>query len=477
MKELLYSALTAAKFDLGRVEHSRKRLSITYRRNPDEIVLADELRTLAKRQNWGDEAAIRARRAKIIIRDESFASLILATKESFRDYINEQTEEIGHTFPMESSRHEKTTFQPNGATIQSYISPVDDFARILIRGAAILGVSPLVKMLRNRVEENAVRYRTSAVLNGLYLNERLAPLPDILIEHLPRSTDGKFGSLPVFGTRSIEDYLGRTVLNIDSIARPAFFRPNEECGDSAVQSEFLSGVGTDTVCQALALEANTEVEAAFEWNNYGDTSLFLSPGSQSIRSKHRDGLEARGIGVSLHADFASGVRSVSIDEQRIHCLSADNLERILLSISGQAEPNVGVAISRWCKSKGGFRTLSDQFIDLRIALEALLLRNFDPNSRAEMKFRLVLFAAWYIGSSLDDRRQIRETLSKAYDVGSKAVHGALVKSDERTRDLLSRSQELCRKGILKFLEEPIKKDWADLILGAELEYTEHKQTT
>ena len=156
-------------------------------------------------------------------------------------------------FPMESSRQDYETFEANGVTSQSYISAVDDFAKVLIRGAAILGIARLVELLRHWIEERAVHYRTSAVLNGLYVNERLAPLPDIRIEPLPRSTDGAFGSLQVFRGSSIEDYLGRTVLNIDSIARPAFFRPDDEGNGSVVQSEFVSGVRTDTVCQALGV--------------------------------------------------------------------------------------------------------------------------------------------------------------------------------------------------------------------------------
>ena len=476
LKQVLDSVLADSKFDLGKVEQRRKGLSITYRRNQDEMVFPDELQNLAVRLNWEDDAANRARRAKIIVPDEAFSRWLSATKELLSDYINEQTGKIGHTFPMESSRQDYETFEASGVTSQSYISRVDDFAKVLIRGAAILGIARLVEMLGHWIEERAVHYRTSAVLNGLYVNARLAPLPGIRIEPLPRSTDGVFGSLPVLRGSSIEDYLGRTVLNIDSIARPAFFRPDDEGNGSVVQSEFVSGVGTDTVCQALALEANTEVEAAFEWNDYEEASRFLSPGSRSSRSRRRGGVEARGIGVSLRTNHISGVRSVSIDEQKISDLSADSLKSILLAMSGQEEASVGVAISRWCKSKEGFRTLADQFIDLRIALEALYLKNFDSKNRGEMKFRLVLFAAWYVGLNLEERKQIRETLSKAYDMGSMAVHGALVPSNVSNRALLSKSQELCRKGILKFLEEAVRKDWADLILGAGLENAEHQQT-
>ena len=91
-------------------------------------------------------------------------------------------------------------------------------------------------------------------------------LSSIRIAPLPRSSDGAFGSLPVLRGNSIDDFLGRSVLSIESVARPAFFRPKEDGNGSVVRAEFASGVGFDTVCQALTLEADTEVEMAFQWN-------------------------------------------------------------------------------------------------------------------------------------------------------------------------------------------------------------------
>ena len=468
VNEALDAVLAESQFDLGRVEQRPNGPIFAYSRNTEEIVSPGALQGLAGSASWGDEAAARARRAKVIVPDEAFARWRSAVGEWLDECINGEIRTIGHAFPMESSNRDYETFEADGVTNQSYVSSVDDFAKVLVRGAAIMGTADLVDILSRWLEGEPVRYRTSAVLNGLYLNDTLEPLPGIRIQPLPPSTDGAFGSLPVLRGSVIEDFLGRSVLSIESVARPAFFRPEEDGNRSVVRAEFASGVGLDTVCRALALESDTEVEMAFQWNDYADASRYLSPGGRSTYSRRRGGVEPRGIGNSLRTDHMTGVRTVSIDEKNVRHLSEDRLEHIVLAMARQGEASIDVAISRWCKSKEGFRTLADRFIDLRVALEALYLKNFDRKNRGEMKFRLALYGAWYVGSDFAERKATRKTLGDAYDMGSRAVHGDPLPSTERIVALLSRSQALCRRGILKFLEEGVQEDWDNMILGAGL---------
>ena len=58
-------------------------------------------------------------------------------------------------------------------------------------------------------------------------------------------------------------------------------------------------------------------------------------------------------------------------------------------------------------------------------------------------------------------------LRDAYHLGSKAVHASRFESSEETRKLLTDAQELCRKGILKRLDEDERPNWNELILGKE----------
>ena len=109
--------------------------------------------------------------------------------------------------------------------------------------------------------------------------------------------------------------------------------------------------------------------------------------------------------------------------------------------------------------------LADQFIDLRIALEALYLKDFTGEQSQEMRFRLALFGAWHLGEDFEGRKEIRKTLRRTYDVASAAVHGGDLEFSEDNRSLLAESQNLCRQGILKLLEEGTPNDWGEMILG------------
>ena len=112
----------------------------------------------------------------------------------------------------------------------------------------------------------------------------------------------------------------------------------------------------------------------------------------------------------------------------------------------------------------------DSFIDLRIALEALYLKDFTNEYSQEMRFRLALFGAWHLGDDLEKRQTIRKTLRDAYDRASGVVHGRDLEFNESNRKLLADAQDLCRRGILRLIEEgiPSPEEWGDLILGSAL---------
>ena len=278
LKELFDSVVAETKFDVGKMEVLPQGTSATYSRNPDEIISPDELRAIASRDRWDDDLSIQARSAKAIIPDEVFNPFLAVLHELLGKYINLQTGEIGHAFPMASSRKGFTTFEANRAVSNGYVSPVNAFAEILVRGSAIMGSERMAELLSYWIEEQSVKYQTTAILNGLYLNDALNPLPSIRIEPLSRSTDGLSGYRPILSEKSIEDYLGRTVLHIDSIASPAFFHPNEEKTNSAVQADFASNIGPETVCQALALESDNFVELASQWNGLPRSISILESG-------------------------------------------------------------------------------------------------------------------------------------------------------------------------------------------------------
>lgn len=178
-------------------------------------------------------------------------------------------------------------------------------------------------------------------------------------------------------------------------------------------------------------------------------------------------MEPRGLGFTLHIDFRTEVKSISINEENITHISEERLRDLISNIAKQRQKHIDVAISRWRKSKESFNGLADQFIDLRVALEALYLNSLDSKYRGEMRFRLALCGAWHLGAGVEERKSIRKTLLDAYDIGSSAVHGGTLDYNADNQSLLSEGQRLCRLGILKILEEGPPVDWSALIMGTD----------
>ena len=110
------------------------------------------------------------------------------------------------------------------------------------------------------------------------------------------------------------------------------------------------------------------------------------------------------------------------------------------------------ALARWNKSMRGH--FADQFIDLRIALEAL----YAPDGGAgEISFRLQTRCARHMAKSFDDRINIVRDVKDFYNTASGFAHGSLAVPDDsplkpKHQQQLSRAREICRDAIIKIVE-------------------------
>lgn len=467
LKEILDSALVEAKFDIGKV--NMPGVSTTYSQDPMEVVSPADLRDLILKENRDEALVEQAQRAQPIIPKEKLEKVSSHVTDLLGGYVDEKTGMIGLAFPFGGSQCVRTKMEGNGITIQEFESSVTGLAEALVRGAAILGSERLAKLFSCWVESDSITYRTFAVVDGLYLEQTLNPLPGITLAPLPQSTDGDFGSLPVRHPDFLQDYLGRTVLSINTVARPTFFRPGAEDSDFVVKANYESQIGMDTVCYALALESERFVEPVSEWNDYNKVSQYLNPPNRSSRSRSRGGPRALSSGFSVSTSAVSGATTLSIREQNISVLSEEKLGGLISSVAKNRDKKVDMAISRWRDSNESFRGMANQFVDLRIVMESLYMRKFKGDKNQEMSFRLAHFGAWHLGSNFEERKEIRDTLKRAYGQASRAVHDGQVQFTEDNRQLLLQTQVLCRRGILKLLQEGEPKDWGDIVLGSGLE--------
>ena len=81
--------------------------------------------------------------------------------------------------------------------------------------------------------------------------------------------------------------------------------------------------------------------------------------------------------------------------------------------------------------------------------------------------------AWHLGEAKGDRRQLRDTLLAIYDLRSRAAHRgkfpSTVKDGTVNRvtphELVIRGQDICRRAILKVIENGMLPETDELILG------------
>ena len=407
--------------------------------------------------------------ARANVPDEPMTRLVDALRRTLGQFIHPDTDRIGHAFPVDGSDYGRGTLRPDGLRDDESHSSLREFARALVRAAAIMGAKKAAGLLAAWKDGQPVNLHMCTVLSGLPLAAPLTPRQDIRIVPLSLST-AELPRLPTRRDTAPHDLLGLSLLSMQLSASPALFRPDPDREKGSVRSSSVDGANFDLVCEALSLQANDYVSTGFVWHEYPDAAPFCLTTKETWGSVGDNQLRPRGNKNKSH-DLQTGVWTITpSDDAQPLSLDEEELLRIVEALRS-ADKKLCIAVSRWRRSKRPASRLEDSYIDLRVALEALYLKDFNDERSQEMRFRLPLFGAWHLAENLEDRRSIRQTLRAAYDMASKVVHGGEVLSESgagqyrKARAELDRAQDLCRRGILKLLLEGPPKDWTDLVLG------------
>lgn len=443
----LRSALAEASFDIGSTSESHWLSTTSYAGRSGEIVEPDSLRDIYGQATWGDGILRQAKNARLRIPEALKRNLSDNLREVLRAYVDPDSDCVGYPIPMTGYRGE----------VHAAVSSIDSLSQVLIKGGAVLGIDRVTELLADWVRGEPIRYRTCQVA-GLTLDQALAPVQGVDIVPLPLSTDELPAGLPSGDHIPPVAYLGQSVVQVEGIASPALLRPGVNDLGRAVTVKLAHGLDFDTIWEALSLECNAHIGVGLGWRDYGDLSVVVNDGAtwgtpngprhlSGTGSRWRTSLNTRATTLRL----ADGVAR-DLSETRIGSL---------LSSLPNADARTRLAVARWRKSMNPEGDLTDRFVDLRIALEALLLP--DGTDR-QLSYTLAVRGAWLLGEGAAGRREAWRILRNVYGTASKLVHGGTMKADNMT--LLTEAQGLCRKGILRVLDKGKVGDWDGLILGA-----------
>ena len=468
LAELLRAAVAATTFDLGRRRTVNGGTETSFASRPEEVISPEQFRDLHRRHSWQDEEFVSAAGARVVVPDDRLSQLSTYIRRKLADYIDPSTDRIGHAFSVGSESFVQLTAHADGVMSFEWTSQVETFARALVRGAAVLGSESVASLVSEWTRGQPVEYQTRSILNGAgILSEPLNPVAGVRIESLPLATDQFRDHVPMTGGMSMSDYLGRMVLTIDHSAAPPLFRPQGEATVQASRATAVEGLDFAAVCEALSLEADAHLEPAFFWTDYGHLSAFCLTRSEGKWSVGRGHFRSRSFtNYSFRTGPRPGVTTLELRDDHELLVCEEELGATLAALAERNSDKLRGAVSRWSRSMDSGARIEDQFIDLRIALESLYLKDFlNETTTQEMRFRLSIFGAWHLGADFRERQTIRKRLRDAYDAASAAVHAGHIDHSPENRQLLSEGQALCRRGIIRLINHGEPRDWGDLILG------------
>lgn len=305
------------------------------------------------------------------------------------------------------------------------------------------------------VHGSPVSFRRIALLNGVKFDIEAPVRNGIRMITLPSSTSRLPPYFPDWSRMNTEDLLGQTILVVDYTVSQMFANPELMISyDELFRCEQVCSDFPDfdvrQFCDALSLVSDRPIAHVAEWTHVDPDAVFIP------RWAHMGGV--------THYPFAPRPQG-SVTATKSNVRDAVALYETRKSLSTGPDQKFEVPIQRWIRSKSD-QSITDKFIDLRIALESLYLKDFVGEYSQEMRFRLSMFGAWHLGTDFHERRRIRKRIRDAYDRASGAVHKGAVEYSPENLELLSDGQDFCRQGILKLLSEGEPDDWGDLILGA-----------
>ena len=201
--------------------------------------------------------------------------------------------------------------------------------------------------------------------HGAVLSESVSLPGDVELMPLGHSTT-ELPSLPLFQGDSARGYLGLTLLRLGVATSPAPFRPNREANEADVRSWSADEITLELVCVALSLATNQYVALSRMCLEHPRARGFRLSGSNTTvgtdRAKPRRWKkmtsEAGRTVITPHDDEAPCP---------FDAFEVDSIRKALQS----ANRKLPISVDRWRKSMREDANLVDQFIDLRVALEAI----------------------------------------------------------------------------------------------------------
>lgn len=356
--------------------------------------------------------------------------------------------------PFMTTRDEKEFVRTNIGLIAAgggAPTELDRFASDVLTSAVLIGPYRTVALVRAWAEGESVRYTRFTVLSGFRIeNDQQQFLVDegLRIQSLPRNQNellalgapemwvgSPLSMVPPLGGPKL---YGSPAMVVEMEHGPVFVADDQQWPESRPVAAGPFGFN-DPSLNGLSLACGSAVSPSCAWSRIPVEVQSFVPWARSTPNH-----------VVLYGE---GLRRSS----QVPILTNETLTQAIHLAAKMVEHGLGnkalTALARWTKSMHGH--ISDQFIDLRIALEAL----YAPDGGGgEISYRLQTRCARHMAQSFNDRQTVARDVKGFYSTASRFAHGDLVAPSDRPSDpkhqqQLERARSICRDALIKIIDE------------------------
>lgn len=163
-------------------------------------------------------------------------------------------------------------------------------------------------------------------------------------------------------------------------------------------------------------------------------------------------------GWSMHSFKQPTIFGYILDIELNH---ANTILKKFITLDRKFKDKLSVSIENF----NGYSSAStnvERAISLRTCLESIFL---DDGNKEQLRYRLGLRGALFLGSNLEEKKKIMKILKDTYDITSSAVHeGKLSDKQKRKLEVLDEAANLAKKAIITLINGG-EVNWEDLELN------------
>ena len=366
---------------------------------------------------------------------------------------------------------ELATFFLSGASIISDYSS-NDLLTQLLNIAIVYDIEEAVSRFQECIVNNIGLFLYVALIDGIKIEGQKKIDEGVYLIPIPHDRS----KIPIYMKNiehvdNLQNLFGKTLLVTEASIYPALFNSfvskdnikfedllNEVLSKVQIETKTLlfpkidMNINYNLFCQSLSLVCNSSIQIYAHWKFVSEDQLF---NLKSINSNTSSAFPVEYV----HHSFQS---QCSIDDS--HIMQSIDICNKLINFKSSQE-KLHISINRWIKSKA-VKNPVDRMIELGIAFESIGLAESTRNT--EIRYKLGVHISRLLGKDKEDRIKLMKTVKKMYDWRSACVHtGKFPKSvklnDVEIESRITEFQNLCRKCILKIIENGKSIIWSDLI--------------